>query len=143
MTNNQNETSRTRRTLGGGTKTVTKSKSVDAAGTKTKTRTVSRSIPSASGVTDVKKQVTRKKFEDGSTSKQKKETVYRAKSGVDKMTTVKEKTSKPGLVNKVKSLVQGANKYAYSGNNVSSAKQTGYSTGKKVQDFVKKGRNII
>jgi hypothetical protein len=151
----KNDSTRTRRTLGGGTKTVTKSKNIDAAGTKTKTRTVTRETPTKKGVitTDEgrlilgkgmvtsKKEVTKKRFPDRSTSKSKKETVYRGGENKN-LTTVKEKTSKGGLLNKAKGLVKGSDKYAYtSGNNfVSSAKDVNYGYAKKLQKNIKKGR---
>ncbi len=146
---------RTRKTLGGGTKTVTKSKGM-AAGVKTKTRTVTREIPTdmdvittdkgrrilSKGMVTTKKEVTKKRFPDRSTSKSKKETVYRGGENKD-LTTVKEKTSKGGLLNKAKGLVKGSNKYAYTsgGNNfVSSAKDVNYGYAKKLQKSIKKGR---
>jgi hypothetical protein len=136
----KNDSTRTRRTLGGGTKTVTKSKGMDA-GVKTKTRTVTREMPTDKGVVTTKKEVTKKRFPDRSTSKSKKETVYRGGQNKN-LTTVKEKTSKGGLLNKAKGLVKGSNKYAYtSGDNfVSSAKDVNYGYAKKLQKSIKKGR---
>jgi hypothetical protein len=132
----KNDSTRTRRTLGGGTKTVIKSK-----GTISKKRTVLREIPTDKGVVTTKKEVARNKYPDGLRTKSKKETVYRGGQNKN-LTTVKEKTSKGGLLNKAKSLVKGSNKYAYtSGDNfVSSAKEVNYGYAKKLQKSIKKGR---
>jgi hypothetical protein len=138
MDKNPKETSRTRKTLGGGTKTVTKSKSMDAAGTKIKTRTVSRDVPSDAGVSSVKKTTTKRKFASGQTSKRKVESVDRKNSGFGKTTTVKEKVSGPGVANKAKGLVTKSDKYAYKGTG-SEAKSMNYKSAKGVQSLVKKG----
>jgi hypothetical protein len=144
---------RTRRTLGGGEKTVTRSKYTDAAGTKVRERKVTKEVPSESGVSNVTKTTTKRKFASGQTSKRKVQSVERANAGASKnrisglervslgpskITSVKEKVSGRGVVNKAKGLMTAADKYGYSGTGVS-AKSLNYRSAKGMQKAIKKG----
>jgi|LakMenEpi03Aug12_release.lakeMendotaPanAssembly.Ray.scaffolds.fasta_scaffold412444_4 hypothetical protein len=115
------ETTRSRMTLGGNVKTVTKSKSADAAGNKTKTRAVTRSTPGYGYPSDfsVTKQKTKQKFASGATRKVKtmSSSTYETPSvggrNIDyekSYSATKEKVTSPGMANKAKSLARSSNK---------------------------------
>jgi hypothetical protein len=131
---------RTRRTLGGGEKTVTRSKYTDAAGTKIRTREVNKEVPSKSGVTAVSKTIKKRKFANGQTSRSKVESVERANSGFDKITSVKDKVSKKGIAGKGRGPLTQSDKYGYIGDSLY-AKSLNYKTTKGLQKAVKKGYN--
>lgn len=144
---------KTRRTLSGAEKTVTRSRYTDAAGTKVRERKVTKEIPSKSGLINVEKTATKRKFASGQTSKRKVESVQgpytsssknkisgleRVSLGPGKITSVKEKVSGRGAVKKVKGLMTPSEKYGYteSGPN---AKSLNYRSAKGVQRKIKKG----
>jgi hypothetical protein len=113
---------RSRVTLDGNVKTVTKSKSVDAAGTKTKTRKVERFTPGYGGPSEssVTKQKTKQQFATGATRKVKSLSSNKRWEGAKKgqseersYTATKEKAAAPGLKNKVKSLAKPSHKTGY------------------------------
>lgn len=131
--------SRVRRKLGGGEVHVQKYTSSD--GTKVKRRTVTKEVPSASGTSIVKKETKKQKFASGQTRKEKKISVQRDASGVGKITSVKERTSKPGILGKLKGLVGKSEKYGYSERG-QSTKAMSYDSAKGMQKSIKKGRNF-
>lgn len=128
MANKPKETTRTRSMIGGGTKTVTKSKGVDAQGTMTKRRTVTKSkeytgrlgeTPGPLGrKMSVTKDVVKQKFASGATRKVKTLSSKDSKKvdgGKYETTTsaTKTKVAGPGILNKAKSLAKPAHKTGY------------------------------
>lgn len=130
MANKPKETTRTRSMIGGGTKTVTKSKGVDAQGTMTKRRTVTKEKSSLSpyrfldggvesGKNSVTKNVVKQKFASGATRKVKTLSSQESKKvDGDKFnrttSATKTKVAGKGLLNKAKSLAKPAHKTGYS-----------------------------
>lgn len=141
---------RTRRTLGGEQKTVTRSKYTDAAGTKVRERKVTKKVPSVKYRSDITKTITKRKFANGTTSKRKVKTV-KSSSPDDNVTSVKDKISGlervslgPNKATSVKENVSGRGfrkkeKYGYSGPSYD-PKPLSYRSAKRNQKEIKKGR---
>ena len=128
MDNKPKNTTRTRSMIGGGTKTVTKSKGVDAQGTMTKRRTVTKSkehtgrlgeTPGRLGrKMSVTKDVIKQKYASGATRKVKTLSSQESKKvGGQKyertISATKQKVVGPGILNKAKSLAKPAQKTGY------------------------------